>query len=187
MVDVEDPLASVYVLNEDHLAVLVATTGREHERSGRFAAGEEVVFAFTFENVLAPGRYNPLFTLAHRGTGLDLMDRFEGSFSFLVTGPLALGGLVDLPVEVASPGSAGAGASRRERRQRDRSAGGRVSSEPSPDSLRRSALRGSRAPDQGPPRAHRRLDALLAPHLQHRAQRIQAASSSARCSATCGR
>ena len=81
--------------------MVVATTEREHERSGRFAAGEEVLFSFSFDNVLAPGRYNPLFTLAHRGTGLDLMDRFEGAFSFVVTGPEAMGGLVDLPVEVS--------------------------------------------------------------------------------------
>ncbi len=37
MVDVEDPAASVYVLNDEHVAVLVATTAREHERTGRFA------------------------------------------------------------------------------------------------------------------------------------------------------
>ena len=42
MVDVEDPVASVYVLNEDHVAVLVATSARENERSGSFRAGEEV-------------------------------------------------------------------------------------------------------------------------------------------------
>jgi ABC-type polysaccharide/polyol phosphate transport system ATPase subunit len=100
-VDVEDPVASVYVLNEEHVAIIVATTSRENERSGRFDAGEEVLFSFSFDNLLAPGRYNPLFTLAHRGTGLDLMDRFEGAFSFLVTGPGALGGLIDLPVEVS--------------------------------------------------------------------------------------
>jgi hypothetical protein len=91
----------VYVLNEDHVAIIVATTAREHERSGSFSAGEEVLFSFSFENVLAPGRYNPLFTLAHRGTGLDLMDRFEGAFSFVVTGPEAMGGLVDLPIDVS--------------------------------------------------------------------------------------
>ncbi len=51
--------------------------------------------------MLAPGRYSPLLTLAHRGTGLDLMDRFEGGFSFVVTGAEAIGGVVDLPVEVA--------------------------------------------------------------------------------------
>ena len=101
MVGVEDPAASVYVLNEEHKAVMVASTASEHERSGHFRAGEEAVFSFTFDNVLAPGRYSPMFTLAHRGFGVDLIDRFEGAFSFVVTGPEALGGLVDLPVEVA--------------------------------------------------------------------------------------
>jgi ABC-type polysaccharide/polyol phosphate transport system ATPase subunit len=101
MVGVEDPAASVYVLNEEHKAVMVASTASEHERSGRFRAGEQAVFSFTFDNVLAPGRYSPMFTLAHRGFGVDLIDRFEGAFSFVVTGPEALGGLVDLPVEVA--------------------------------------------------------------------------------------
>jgi ABC-type polysaccharide/polyol phosphate transport system ATPase subunit len=98
-VDVEDPHASVYVLNEEHTAVLVASTAREDERSGLFAAGEEAVFEFTFDNVLAPGRYNPLFTIAHRGAGLDLMDRLEGAFSFVATAPDPLGGLVELPTE----------------------------------------------------------------------------------------
>jgi ABC-type polysaccharide/polyol phosphate transport system ATPase subunit len=103
-VQVEDPVASVYVLNEDHVAIIVATTSRENERSGRFDAGDEVLFSFSFENVLAPGRYNPLFTLAHRGTGLDLMDRFEGALSFVVTGPEAMGGLIDVPVAVSVAG-----------------------------------------------------------------------------------
>ena len=44
------------------------------------------MFSFAFDNVLAPGRYSPVVTLAHRGSGLDVMDRFEGSFSFVVTG-----------------------------------------------------------------------------------------------------
>jgi ABC-type polysaccharide/polyol phosphate transport system ATPase subunit len=101
MVDVEDPVASLYVLNEQHVAIVVATTARTKENSGRFAAGEEARFSFSFDNVLAPGRYSPLFTLAHTGSGLDLMDRFEGAFSFVVTGTEALGGLIDLPVEVA--------------------------------------------------------------------------------------
>ncbi len=101
MVDVENPQASLLVLNEEHKMVLVATTGIENERSGEFAAGEEVEIAFSFDNVLAPGRYNPVFELAHRGTGLHVIDRFEGSFSFVVTGPEALGGMIDLPVRWA--------------------------------------------------------------------------------------
>jgi len=109
LVDVEDPVASVYVLNDDHVAILVATTAEEHERSGRFRAGESALFEFTFENVLAPRRYSPLITLAHRGTGLDVMDRVDGALSFLVTGAKALGGVIDVPVQTSvthSPASA---------------------------------------------------------------------------------
>jgi ABC-type polysaccharide/polyol phosphate transport system ATPase subunit len=112
LVDVEDPSASVQVYNDEHRAVVVATTEIENERSGHFGAGEEVVFSFTFDNVLAPGRYAPVFQLAHRGSGLDVIDRFEGSFSFVVTGPAALGGLVDLPVQSAVSRVAGPGAER---------------------------------------------------------------------------
>jgi hypothetical protein len=41
-----------------------------------------------------------VFNLAHRGSGLDVIDRFEGAFSFVVTAQQALGGIVDVPVEV---------------------------------------------------------------------------------------
>ena len=97
---VEDPVASVYLLNEEHVAIVVASTQHEHEHSGLFRAGEEAELGFTFENLLAPGRYSPLFTLAHHGTGLDLMDRVDGAFSFVVTGTAAGGGLVDPPMRV---------------------------------------------------------------------------------------
>jgi hypothetical protein len=50
--------------------------------------------------VLAPGRYSPLVSLAHKGAGLDTMDKFESSFSFVVTSTVAMGGLVDVPVQV---------------------------------------------------------------------------------------
>jgi ABC-type polysaccharide/polyol phosphate transport system ATPase subunit len=101
LVDVEDPQASVYILNEEHKTVLVASTVLERDRSGRFTAGREAVFSFSFDNVLAPGRYTPLVNLAQRGTGLDIIDRFEGASSFLVTGTAALGGIVDIPVDVS--------------------------------------------------------------------------------------
>ena len=100
MVGVVDPQASVYVNNEEHKAVLVASTAHVREDTGRFAAGEEAVFSFTFENILAPGRYSPVVSLTADGLGLDVIDRFESGFSFVVTGADSLGGLVDLPVEV---------------------------------------------------------------------------------------
>ena len=98
MIDVTDPSASLYIYNEVHQAVVIATTWMDNERTGDFEAGEEVDIAFTFDNVLAPGRYAPVFQLAHRGSGLDMIDRFEGGVSFVVTAPITLGGLVDLPV-----------------------------------------------------------------------------------------
>jgi ABC-type polysaccharide/polyol phosphate transport system ATPase subunit len=100
MVSVKDPAASVYILNDEHKAVVVASTESEHERSGSYISGEQVVFSFTFDNVLAPGRYTPVITLAHRGHGLDVMDRFEGNLSFVVTGADPRGGFVDLPMDI---------------------------------------------------------------------------------------
>ena len=101
MVDVEDPQASVYVHDEDQKAVLVTSTVLSHEQSGRFRAGEQVLFSFSFDNVLAPGRYSPVVNLAHRGSGLDVMDRYERGFSFMVTSTVAYGGVVNLPTDVA--------------------------------------------------------------------------------------
>jgi ABC-type polysaccharide/polyol phosphate transport system ATPase subunit len=100
-VQVEDPDATVYVLNDEHKAILVASTTTSLERSGCFYAGEQVVFAYSFENVLGPGRYSPMFTLARGGMGLDVIDRFEGSFSFVVTAVQPQGGAIDLPVKVS--------------------------------------------------------------------------------------
>jgi ABC-type polysaccharide/polyol phosphate transport system ATPase subunit len=98
MVDVADPSSTLTILNDEHRAVTVASTLNEQEHTGEFRAGEEVVFSFSFDNVLAPGRYTPVVELAHRGSGLDVLDRFESGVSFVVTGPAAMGGLIDLPV-----------------------------------------------------------------------------------------
>jgi hypothetical protein len=99
-VDVEDPQAGVHVYNEDQTAVVVTSSWIQHGASGRFQAGERVLFTFAFDNVLAPGRYSPVITLAHRGSGLDVMDRYDRGFNFLVSAVTPLGGLVDLPADV---------------------------------------------------------------------------------------
>jgi ABC-type polysaccharide/polyol phosphate transport system ATPase subunit len=141
MVDVTDPSASLYVLNEEHKAVIVTTTSRELEHTGEFHAGEEAVFSFSFDNVLAPGRYSPMFTLAHRGAGVDLLDRFEGASTFVVTGAESLGGIVDVPVTVAATRAAPSPttASAPEREQQELTAAGRLTRAPvmaSPDDER---------------------------------------------------
>ena len=60
---VEDPQASLYVLDEEKRSIVVGTTVLDHDRSGSFGAGDQVVFSFSFDNVLAPGRYSPVVDL----------------------------------------------------------------------------------------------------------------------------
>jgi hypothetical protein len=97
--DVEDP-AFTFLCNSDrHQTIFVATTAYSNERSGHFSAGESAVFSVTFTNLLAPGRYTPCAIVAHRGSGQDVIDRWDSIFSFVVSGPVATGGVVDLPYE----------------------------------------------------------------------------------------
>jgi ABC-type polysaccharide/polyol phosphate transport system ATPase subunit len=94
-----DPALSLTLLNEHRQPVVVATTAKEREETGGFQPGERVVFSFSFHNMLAPGRYHPVLTITHRGEGLDVIDRFAGGFSFVVSGMAASGGMVEIPVE----------------------------------------------------------------------------------------
>ena len=109
--DVEKPIASLHIFNEDDAPVVVARAGDQGDRDMSFRAGESIVFSFSFENVLAPQRYSPMLTLARRGSGLDLIDRLQDSLSFIVTGSKPSGGLVDIPVDMdAAPSLVGAAA-----------------------------------------------------------------------------
>jgi ABC-type polysaccharide/polyol phosphate transport system ATPase subunit len=97
--DVLDPALSMTLLNEHRQPVVVATTSLEDEHTGGFKEGEQAVFAFSFHNMLAPGRYHPVLTITHLGDGLDVIDRFAGGLSFVVTGMAASGGMVEIPVQ----------------------------------------------------------------------------------------
>jgi ABC-type polysaccharide/polyol phosphate transport system ATPase subunit len=96
---VEDPSFAVSWVNEFHQNHFAVNTATSQERTGRFAAGEEVIFSVAFDNVLAPGRYDLSVLLAHRGSGTDLIDRWEREVSVVVVATTATGALVDLPHE----------------------------------------------------------------------------------------
>jgi energy-coupling factor transporter ATP-binding protein EcfA2 len=98
-IDVEEGHAGVFLHNDEQKAVLVLSTILEPAGTP-FHAGERALYSFTFQNVLAPGRYSPVANLADRGVPLDTVDQYESGFSFVVTGSRALGGVVDLPTEV---------------------------------------------------------------------------------------
>jgi ABC-type polysaccharide/polyol phosphate transport system ATPase subunit len=97
--DVLDPAVSMTLLNEHRQPVVVSTTTQTREETGGFKAGEWAVFAFSFHNMLAPGRYHTILTISHRGEGLDVIDRFAGGLSFVVSGMTASGGMIEIPVQ----------------------------------------------------------------------------------------
>jgi len=97
--EVVDPALSMTLLNEQRQPVVVATTAKDHEQTGRFQKGEQALFAFSFHNMLAPGRYSPIMTVSHRGDGLDVIDRFADGSSFVVSGATSSGGMVEIPVQ----------------------------------------------------------------------------------------
>jgi len=95
---VADPVVQMHLLDDQKQLVLVTSTARDAERSGDYSPGAEVTVSFAFDTAFMPGRYSPVWMLAHRGSGHDTIDRFE-SDSFVVTGATAGGGVVDLPFE----------------------------------------------------------------------------------------
>jgi ABC-2 type transport system ATP-binding protein len=97
--DVVDPAVSLTLLNEHRQPVVVATTTQDLEQTGGFKEGERAVFAFSFHNMLAPGRYHTILTVTRRGEGVDVIDRFAGGLSFVVSGMTSSGGMVEIPVE----------------------------------------------------------------------------------------
>jgi ABC-type polysaccharide/polyol phosphate transport system ATPase subunit len=97
--EIRDPAVSMTLLNEHRQPVVVATTAEDLEETGGFQSDEWVVFAFSFHNMLAPGRYHTVFTITHRGEGLDVIDRFAGGLSFVVSGLTSSGGMVEIPVQ----------------------------------------------------------------------------------------
>ena len=97
--DVLDPAVNLTLLNDQRQPVVVATTAEEREQTGGFRAEEHALFSFSFHNMLAPGRYHTILTITHRGEGLDVIDRFAGGLSFVVSGSVASGGMVEIPVQ----------------------------------------------------------------------------------------
>jgi ABC-type polysaccharide/polyol phosphate transport system ATPase subunit len=94
---IEDPAFTVELEDSWGTKMFVATSASTLERSGRFGAGEEVIFSVEFENYLAPGKYYATVNVARRGGGLDLIHRKRRMSTITVFGSTAQGGLVDLP------------------------------------------------------------------------------------------
>ena len=94
-----DPAFAVAFVNPQRQNVFVASSAIVGERSGSFSTGDAVEFKVSFENALAPGRYSVSTLISHPGG--QIADRWEGIFTFVVTGARAGGGLVDLTHDIS--------------------------------------------------------------------------------------
>jgi ABC-type polysaccharide/polyol phosphate transport system ATPase subunit len=95
----EDPLFGVNLHNsaDDHVW---GANNLYVDGSGVFEAGDEVVFAIAFVNLLAPDRYFATPAVANRDGGLAWHDRRGRFASVMVTGMHPADGLLELPFEV---------------------------------------------------------------------------------------
>jgi len=97
--DVADPLFGVNLLNSRRDNVLSASNVLLSPQTGRFAAGEEVVFRIRFDNVFAADRYQATPAVAQSGSGLQWLDRREQFVSAVVTSMRETDAVTDLDYE----------------------------------------------------------------------------------------
>jgi len=94
--DVTDPIFGVTLHDIRDIALMSPSSLWDHPHPGTFAAGEEVVLRFSFENILAQGRYTAAPGIA-QGASIDKRYRM---LSFVVTGTRTTEGVADPPYEV---------------------------------------------------------------------------------------
>ena len=96
----EDPLFGVVLHNDRNETVLAASSHWVRERTGTFGAGDELTYRIRFENVFSPGRYQATPAVAHRGAGIQWIDRREKLVSMIVTATRDTDAAVIVPFEL---------------------------------------------------------------------------------------
>jgi len=105
---VVDPVFAFSLRNNADERVVVCTS-EEQARDERFAAGEEIIVYFGFENVLGPDRYGVSAQVAHAGSGEAWLDNREKFRSIVISATRPRGGIVDLPFDVLVQRDVGVG------------------------------------------------------------------------------
>src|SRR5262249_31323308 len=97
---IEDPLFGFVLQNSQKTTVLQASTLEQRPHTGRFAAGEEIEFRISFENVFSPDRYHATPAVARGGAMIAWIDRRERFSSVVVTGTRETDAVVDIPFAI---------------------------------------------------------------------------------------
>jgi ABC-type polysaccharide/polyol phosphate transport system ATPase subunit len=97
---IDDPLFGFVLQNSQKTTVLQASTLEQGRSTGRYAAGDEIEFRISFENVFAPDRYFATPAVARGGGMIAWIDRRERFASVVVTGTRDTDAVVDIPFQI---------------------------------------------------------------------------------------
>lgn len=96
---IEDPRFTLEIQNNHRNLVFRASTEYKDPHTGTFQAGERAQLRIYFGNLLGPDRYFATVALERRGGGW--LDRRERFLTFIVTGTLDTGALVQFPYDLS--------------------------------------------------------------------------------------
>ena len=97
---IDDPLFGFVLQNSQKTTVLQASTLDQGRATGRYAAGDEIEFRISFDNVFAPDRYFATPAIARGGGMIAWIDRREQFASVVVTGTRDTDAVVDIPFRI---------------------------------------------------------------------------------------
>jgi len=92
-----DPVFTLTLSDEKGLDVFAVTSEVDGGPTGDFEAGQHVVVGTSFDNWLAPARYDLTAQVRYAGPGGHVIAQAENASSLLVTGERAGGGIVHFP------------------------------------------------------------------------------------------
>jgi ABC-type polysaccharide/polyol phosphate transport system ATPase subunit len=95
--DAVDPIFAVALQDERGGTAFAASTQLTYGSTGSFAAGSTALVRIRFENLLAPGRYRLMASVAREGAQVDAYDARQDIASIIVYASHSGGGAVDLP------------------------------------------------------------------------------------------
>jgi ABC-type polysaccharide/polyol phosphate transport system ATPase subunit len=97
---IDDPLFGFVLQNSQKTTVMQASTLDQGRATGSFAAGDEIEFRISFDNVFAPDRYFATPAIARGGGMIAWIDRRERHASVVVTGTRDTDAVVDIPFQI---------------------------------------------------------------------------------------
>ena len=98
--DCDEPTIGLALEDDQHRVLFATSTIWKGEKTGRFRAGDRIVFSVTFENPLSSGRYFATPTIARQGTVNDFIFRKERMISVMVTGAINTGAQIQFPHDI---------------------------------------------------------------------------------------